>query len=105
MANPHWTKEEDKILLDSIKEHGNTTEGIKVASEKLDRRTEGACGYRYYNVLKKNSRNGGRKKKKSAPRGSTDREVILGMLNFLFTHLSKAERQKFLLEKLESEIN
>ena len=47
----NWNKEEDKILMMSVKTNNSLTNAFKEASD-ITGRSVSACSSRYYNVLK-----------------------------------------------------
>jgi hypothetical protein len=69
---PVWTKQDDKILQNHMKNAPTPKEGFKSAAEVLNR-TEGAVSFHWYNVLKKKPKAVVKHKKKVPPLKASDK--------------------------------
>lgn len=94
--NKRWSKEEEKVLLDCIKKHGNMTIGIQEASKELNRSFL-ACQTRYYYYIPKDKKLKKTTKRTKYIKWDTEKEKYLfdyvsknqNNINLAFEHIAK----------------
>lgn len=93
--NKRWSKEEEKVLLECIKKHGNVTIGLQEVSKKLNRSFL-ACQARYYYYIPKDKKLKKTTKRTKRIKWDTEKEKYLfdyigknqNNINLAFAHIA-----------------